>query len=439
MSSTLVETSTEPSHSEEFSFQGKTVEHAISVRALTLRSRMEIASSDEDDPKGAWWRAYLEGRRPQPMESNSENGTLKTVDLFCGPGGLANGVRHLADEMGLEVTPELIVDQDQEAAQVYSANHGARRVITESVNSIVDYAIRRNGSRAEFIYPPELTGLVAPGVAHNVDIVLAGPPCQGHSNLNNHTRRDDPRNSLYLTAPAVAVASGAPICIIENVPAVLHDSEAVVETAEQLFRSEGYGVVSGMISADDLGWPQTRKRHFLIAVYGKQPVPLENLVQILGESVPRPVWWAIHDLVDIKPGEVIDELPDLSLENQARIDWLFDNDAYELGLEVRPKSHRDGTTYTSVYGRMRKDKPAPTITTGFMSPGRGRFVHPTQRRVLTAHEAARIQGFPDGYRFVVDPLNPPGRSKLSKWIGDAVPMPLGYAAALSALAAYLSD
>lgn len=56
------------------------------------------------------------------------------------------------------------------------------------------------------------------------------------------------------------------------------------------------------------------------------------------------------------------------------------------------------------------------------------------RRVITAHEAARLQGFPDGYQFIVDSTRPPPRAKLAKWIGDAVPMPLGYAAAVSALA-----
>ena len=72
-----------------------------------------------------------------------------------------------------------------------------------------------------------------------------------------------------------------------------------------------------------------------------------------------------------------------------------------------------------------------------MTPGRGRYIHPTRRRTLTPREAARIQGFPDNYRFVTDPRKPPTRSKLAKWIGDAVPMPLGYGAALSVLGAGL--
>jgi len=112
---------------------------------------------------------------------------------------------------------------------------------------------------------------------------------------------------------------------------------------------------------------------------------------------------------------------------------LFRHRRFDLPLAERPDCHKDGTTYDSVYGRMYADRPAPTITTGFMSPGRGRFIHPTEPRTLTAREAARLQGFPDTYRFVLNPESPPTRYKLAKWIGDAVPMPLGYVAALSAI------
>lgn len=122
-----------------------------------------------------------------------------------------------------------------------------------------------------------------------------------------------------------------------------------------------------------------------------------------------------------------------SRENQARIDWLFENEAYDLPDSERPFCHRDGTTYGSVYGRMRPDAPAPTITTGFTTPGRGRFTHPTERRTITPREAALIQGFPSNYRFVTEVGGMPTRTQLAKWIGDAVPMPLGYAAALAAL------
>ena len=93
----------------------------------------------------------------------------------------------------------------------------------------------------------------------------------------------------------------------------------------------------------------------------------------------------------------------------------------------------------SVYGRLKPANPAPTITTGFMTPGRGRFIHPTERRTLTPLEAARIQGFPDTYDFNDPAGGAPTSQKLGKWIGDAVPMPLGYAATLAAIGASLQS
>jgi DNA (cytosine-5)-methyltransferase 1 len=123
----------------------------------------------------------------------------------------------------------------------------------------------------------------------------------------------------------------------------------------------------------------------------------------------------------------------LSEATRRRINWLFDNDQYDLALEERPNCHRNGTSYRAVYGRMRPDQPAPTLTTGFMATGQGRFVHPTERRVLTPREAARLQGFPDTYAFSQPKAKAPARKDLGKWIGDAVPMPLGFAAGLALL------
>jgi DNA (cytosine-5)-methyltransferase 1 len=125
---------------------------------------------------------------------------------------------------------------------------------------------------------------------------------------------------------------------------------------------------------------------------------------------------------------------ELSEENQRRIDYLFDNGLHDLPPSERPDCHKEGTTYNAVYGRLHHDRPAPTITTGFLTPGRGRYIHPTQRRVLTPLEAARIQGFPDTYRFHLSLDLPASKQKLGKWIGDAVPLPLGHAAGISAMA-----
>jgi len=421
---------------ESFTLESGVLTRRFDVGGEVISSAISVGSAYADDLRGLWWKQYLEGERPV---ANRSRGTVRTIDLFCGPGGLALGLGQFASEFGMSVVSEGIVDEDSEATKVYASNHNTRAISNESVSSVIDYRVRGTAGAASFTYEPEIIDDSLAAAAVRSDVVLAGPPCQGHSNLNNHSRRVDPRNELYLTVPAFAIAGDIPIAIIENVPAVLNDSSHVVDSARHLFETAGYEVTMGLLRADDMGWPQTRKRHFMIARKDAQPLPLSEVADILRDGTRRSVWWAIGDLEELSATDALHRSTNLSVENEARIAWLFDNDEHDLASSERPESHKNGTTYTAVYGRLHRDEPAPTITTGFMSPGRGRYTHPTQRRVLTAREAARIQGFPDTYDFAPDPANPPTKLKLAKWIGDAVPMPLGYAAAMSALAPGLPD
>jgi len=240
--------------------------------------------------------------------------------------------------------------------------------------------------------------------------------------------------------PAVAIALDIPIVIIENVREVRVAHQRVVRQTKELFTAAGYGVVDGVLSAIHLGLPQTRHRYFLIAVKGAPLSVCGSLRQLI---VPlnrrqRDLRWAIGDLETREPGG-IHRAAELSAENRRRIDYLFENGAYELPDEQRPDCHKNGHTYRSVYGRLHWDQPAGTITTGFFTPGRGRYVHPSQRRALTAHEAARIQGFPDSFHFTYEDGSIPPNKTLAKVIGDAVPPPMGYAAIVAAMRVRCSD
>jgi DNA (cytosine-5)-methyltransferase 1 len=234
--------------------------------------------------------------------------------------------------------------------------------------------------------------------------------------------------------PALAVATNAKCVIIENVPRVVHDYGQVVDTAAQLFKNAGYFISSGVLTASDFGWPQSRSRHFMIASRTKQPIDIDVIKSSLSQPT-RDLRWLLGDIEDLPKSSnlLIDSIPNTTEVNARRINWLFDNDAYELINSERPVCHQDGHTYPSVYGRLRYDKISPTITTGFQSPGRGRYIHPTKRRVLTIREAARIQGFPDDFNYVAKEGKPAKRGNLHKWIGDAVPSILGYVAGLVAL------
>ena len=327
----------------------------------------------------------------------------------------------------------------------------------------------------------------------DIDLLLAGPPCQGHSNLNNKTRRDDTKNELYLIVPAVAAAWNIPLVIIENVEGVIHDVEGVVQQTEGLFKSMGYKVEKGVLNAAKMGWPQTRKRFFLIARKNKPPISIDEVMELFSipeSKDPLGIESAIKCLeekaIRRTKGTVLNlenfmySHPDYSPKEQARLDFhkakqkakkleavdklkeIFEQEgevdkhqiesnfasirekieatpikelkkAKNLPNQLHNKTHWRETSYPTVYGRLVWEEPSGTITSGYMCSGRGRFTHPEKARTLTPAEAALLQGFPSSYEWTPEDGRIPNITSLAQWIGDAVPMPLGYAAAYSAL------
>lgn len=377
----------------------------------------------ERDAFKTWWQSFLRGTS---LPDCPDNRPLRTIDFFCGAGGLGLGIDLAARTVGHRSQTRCLIDADGAALEVCKRARRAERAIQTSVASLVDYRVRQRGQVAKLAYEPEVLNETLAN-ERGVDLLIAGPPCQGHSNLNNHTRRNDPRNDLFVATAALAIALEARAIVIENVPTVLRSHGEVVRIAKELL-SERYDLDEATVRADSLGWPQTRSRYFLIAKLKSDGETLieGRLKQRLAESRrdPMDVDWAIGDLQGLVAKNVFDTAPNVSAENARRIDWLFDNEAHDLDNAERPVCHQDGTTYTAVYGRLYGDRPAPTITTGIDSPGRGRFIHPHLRRLITPHEAARLQGFPDGYGFV-DGDACPSRKSLNKWIGDAVPPIVG--------------
>jgi DNA (cytosine-5)-methyltransferase 1 len=398
-----------------------------------FESQVENYADPELEGEAAWWQSILRDAR---IEGPEKTWRLNVVDAFCGAGGFALGLRLAADVTGTDVRFSAVVDTDAGALQVHAANLGAKTVLHDSVRSLVDYQLRGVDEDIRFAYRP---GIVAPALTRlpPTDVLIAGPPCQGHSNLNNHSRRRDPRNDHFVTAVAFGIALSARAILIENVPTVQNAHGDVVRVAEVLLRNAGYDVSIAVLRADRMGAAQARARFFMLAVAdsaianGPAPDWLRQFATAR-EAAPQPVSWAIGDLIDREPDSIFDSAPQPSETNRRRIAWLLENDAHDLPWDERPDCHRNGTSYTAVYGRMYRDRPAPTITTGFGAPGQGRFIHPDRPRLITPHEAARIQSFPDWFDFAPDGL-PYTRKNLAKWIGDAVPPILGFTVALAML------
>ncbi|THV22288.1 DNA cytosine methyltransferase [Peteryoungia ipomoeae] len=261
-----------------------------------------------------------------------------------------------------------------------------------------------------------------------VDLLCGGPPCQGHSDLNNYTRRSDPRNSLYDRMARAAEVLNPRSVIIENVPGVQRDRTGVFTRTVGFLEQLGYSVYVTTLDASEFGVPQARKRTFVLALQSRKHLEhFTNVLEQLRNKQSRDVRWAIDDL-NVQSGE-FDRPSTLSDESQRRVNWLFETNSFELPDSMRPDCHRlKQHTYKSVYGRMYPDRPAPTITTGCLVMGQGRFIHPTEPRTITPHEAARIQSFPDFFDFGLQK-----RTTYAKLIGNAVPPLLAFPVGLGIL------
>lgn len=428
---------------ERYSFRGRRIVREINVASRRIRSTIDGRADAGLSAESAWWQSFLRGS-PVGGQREPESATpIRSVDAFSGCGGFTLGVSQAALALGRRLESVAAIDVDAAALEIHEANFGTRHLLHGNAASMVDFHVTGSGDDARFAYEPEILDPLLARAVGKVDVLVAGPPCQGHSNLNNRTRREDPRNVLFLTAVAIAVALHAQSVAIENVPSVINDKSDVVTAAKALLRGAGYTYIdAGVLAADELGGAQRRRRFFLLA--GRASAEADKAADLrladVAEALrrePESLAWAIGDLVEVAQESrnigVFDSVPVFSEENVARIDYLFDKGLYDLPNEIRPDCHKNGHTYPSVYGRLRWDEPAQTITTGFLTPGRGRYIHPLQRRVLTPREAARLQAFPDSFRFIVNGSEPP-RNSLCKWIGDAVPPLLGYAAALPLIA-----
>lgn len=360
----------------------------------------------DDGPCGLEWVKL----RSWPNIGEQEIPSLIAADFFCGCGGLTLGVWEACRVQRRKLDIRSAIDVSIDALEVFRRNF-------ESGEKIARHADITNLLPGNFGDPPLESEESMREEIGGLDLILAGPPCQGHSDLNNSTRRRDPRNALYLKVIRAIELFRPRAALIENVATIKHDKYGVVEKSKRFLHELGYAVSSLIVDASSIGLPQRRKRHLLLAVHEVE----FDVGECFGPRSHGSV-----TLADYLSG--LEDEPDemsglyhtparMSTNNRERVAYLFDNDLYDLPNELRPPCHKKPHSYVSMYGRMRWDQPAQTITSGFGSMGQGRFIHPLRERTITPHEAARIQGFPDFYDFSVVKK----RTALQEMIGNAVP------------------
>lgn len=336
---------------------------------------------------------------------NQFSDSITIVDLFSGCGGLTLGALEAAKKHELSSNIKLAVEFNPQAANTYEKNF-YRSLATIHKGDISELITNYPGdelSEVEKILQAKHT---------DIDVLLAGPPCQGHSRLNNHTRSKDPRNKLYLKVIRFVELCKPQLVIIENVLNIKNDSRNILKESADFLEGLGYTVENLVIKTADYGIAQNRVRHIQVASLKQLDL---SLIAYQSKSVLSDV---IADIIDnTKNSNSIFDTPSVTRHIE-RIDYLFDSDLYDLPNEMRPDCHKyKNHTYPTSYGRLRWDKPSTTITRGFSTMGQGRFVHPLRRRTLTPHEAARIQGFPDYFSFTEYKT----RGNLHLMIANAVP------------------
>jgi len=426
----------ESSKLERFYVEGNNLVRILAVPNLSHRQFIDLEGMeityDGKDLRKLWWLSRIRGMKPQSLDQRSK-ASITMVDMFSGCGGFTAGIKWACDGFGFQTKVLVASDIFETALSVYRKNHKPRRIIQENVANLVDYS-----GDGEKLLEIVLIEKSLERIIGGVDFFIAGPPCEGNSNLNNITRRIDNRNELYVSAVAIAIALQSKVVIIENVPEVSSADQRVIERSRKTLELAGYSlpVDDLTLDASRYGTAQTRRRHFTLAVKGKKNIPLDLLEEMQCE--PISTMEAIGDLLGIEPFGDFDKPSEVSAENLKRIEYLFDNKIYHLPASERPECHDEDNTYPSNYGRMYPDLPSQTLSTGFLSPGRGRYIHPVARRCLTPHEGARIQGFPDDYLFEFANGEEIARTHMAKLIGDAVPPQLAYLVGLLGMRSLLS-
>lgn len=342
-------------------------------------------------------------------------GTITTLDLFAGAGGLSRGL-HAASERFIVDTA---VEMDGDAAATFELAFPEAEVHAQSIED-----------------------WLAEGEIREVDVVVGGPPCQGFSALGKQDVRDE-RNTLWRRYVEAVKASNARYFIIENVPQFLKSPQF------DLFREEieagdlqDYAFDVEVLDASDYGAAQKRKRAIVLG--WRRDVPRIEFPDITHREKPVTVREVLEDVrsdvdrIDLPPQRCkvdgrntpgpfrLDELhltrryTDLSLD---RFSYIKEGgNRFQIPEELLSacwRKHKSGSG--DVMGRLNWDQPSVTIRTEFFKPEKGRYLHPTENRAITHLEAGLLQGFGPESLWVGS------KTSIARQIGNAVPVALGAA------------
>ncbi len=328
------------------------------------------------------------------------------VDLFCGAGGLTHGL--LAK--GIQVKAG--IDVDPACRFAYEANNGGAVFLDRDVETITAADLANYFSEDSYS-------------------LLAGcAPCQPFSSYAKGKDTTQDSKWRLLRSFGELVRKVQPdLVTMENVPQL--PKHAIFQEFLEAF--DGYHTWFEVVECKDYGIPQRRRRLvFLASKLGaislippthNKHISVADVIRDLpkiaaGEACPNDPLHAAARLTEINLKRIRQSNPGGSWQ-----DWDED---------LIAECHRrdSGKSFRSVYGRMRWEDVAPTMTTMCYGFGNGRFGHPEQDRAISLREAALFQTFPKTYKFM------PNKERanftvIGRLIGNAVPVRLGEVIAMS--------
>ncbi len=317
------------------------------------------------------------------------------IDLFSGAGGLSLG----ATLAGVEVA--LAVESDPWASRTFSENHTKTTVFQRDIRQLASKDLHAIGKRRDEM------------------VVFGGPPCQGFSWSNLKTRRlDNDANWLLLEFVRVINQLRPAWFVFENVQGIVNtEGGQFVSELKSLLKAK-YELTESLLNAKDFGVPQDRTRYFLVG--SREGVPYS--IPTPGKSSTPTVDDAIRDLPSLANGDSVcwrqygRKRPSpyaLLLRGDhsgCHNHLVTSNSPYVLkryqhvpqggNWEDIPlrlmKNYADRTRcHTGIYHRLQNN--VPSVVIGNFR--KNMLIHPSEDRGLSVREAARIQSFPDSYRF----------------------------------------
>jgi DNA (cytosine-5)-methyltransferase 1 len=362
-----------------------------------------------------------------------DDGHRLAADLFSGAGGLSLGL----EMAGYRVV--LGIDRDKEATETHRHHFGGLTLSWDL------------GDAERVVRVAELVK------AAGVELLAGGPPCQPFSRAGRSKIRhrilngfDDPseeRRHLWRSYLEIVRRAHPAAVLMENVPDIALDKDMfILRTMVHELESIGYVVEERVVDTSQYGVPQFRQRLILVALRDgiefKWPDPVPDRVTVGN---------AISDLPDVEGGWrpkggangwTQYDIPETTFQRRMREGMDGDNASRVYDHITRPVRPDDKTAFEQMdaktrysdlppelrryradifddkYKRLDENGLSRTITAHIAKDGYW-YIHPTAPRTLTVREAARIQTFPDRYRFAGPP------SAAFRQIGNAVPPFLG--------------